>query len=59
MEQPPGSVIDPAVVPAEDAQLDEGWEEAYAMVEGYYSALRVRNRLLRAGGVAERSMQRV
>jgi hypothetical protein len=32
--------------PAEDAQLDEGWEEAYAMVEGYYSALRIRNRLL-------------
>jgi hypothetical protein len=35
-----------AAVPADDAQLDEGWEEAYAMVEGYYSALRVRNRLL-------------
>jgi hypothetical protein len=30
----------------DDAQLDEGWEEAYAMVEGYYSALRIRNRLL-------------
>lgn len=35
-----------AAAPTEDAQLDEGWEEAYAMVEGYYSALRVRNRLL-------------
>lgn len=46
MEQPPGPVTDPAVAPPEDTQFDEGWEEAYAMVEGYYSALRVRNRLL-------------
>ena len=52
MEQPPGPVVDPAAVAAtvapvvEEAQLDESWEEAYAMVEGYYSALRVRNRLL-------------
>ena len=26
--------------------MDGAWEEAYAMVEGYYSALRIRNRLL-------------
>lgn len=43
MERPAGSVTEPA---AEETQLDEGWEEAYAMVEGYYSALRIRNRLL-------------
>ena len=48
MELPPGSVTvragDPAAEP--DDPLDDAWEEAYAMVEGYYSALRIRNRLL-------------
>jgi hypothetical protein len=46
MELPTGSV---AGVDAEpEAALDDAWEEAYAMVEGYYSALRIRNRLLLA-----------
>src|SRR5690349_12159694 len=45
MERPPGSVTEPGA-PGDDAQIDEGWDEAYAMVEGYYSALRIRNRLL-------------
>jgi hypothetical protein len=48
MELSPGSVTvraaDPATEP--DDPLDDAWEEAYAMVEGYYSALRIRNRLL-------------
>jgi hypothetical protein len=48
MELSPGSVTvraaDPAAEP--DDPLDDAWEEAYAMVEGYYSALRIRNRLL-------------
>ena len=48
MELPAGSVtprvVDPANEP--DDPLDDAWEEAYAMVEGYYSALRIRNRLL-------------
>lgn len=42
MERPLGSITEPT----EEDQLDEDWEEAYAMVEGYYSALRLRNRLL-------------
>ena len=37
-------VVDPVNEP--DDPLDDAWEEAYAMVEGYYSALRIRNRLL-------------
>ena len=48
MELSPGSVtlrvVDP--VGESDDPLDDAWEEAYAMVEGYYSALRIRNRLL-------------
>jgi hypothetical protein len=48
MELSPGSVIVKAADPAgePDDPLDDAWEEAYAMVEGYYSALRIRNRLL-------------
>ena len=49
MELSPGSVkippSDAAAAEPEDP-LDDAWEEAYAMVEGYYSALRIRNRLL-------------
>lgn len=54
MELSPGSVTpsptDPTVEP--DDPLDDAWEEAYAMVEGYYSALRIRNRLLLARIIA-------
>lgn len=48
MELSPGSVITRAADPGgePDDPLDDAWEEAYAMVEGYYSALRIRNRLL-------------
>jgi hypothetical protein len=48
MELPPGSVkVPPSDAAAEpEDPLDDAWEEAYAMVEGYYSALRIRNRLL-------------
>lgn len=54
MELSAGSVTpnptDPTVEP--DDPLDDAWEEAYAMVEGYYSALRIRNRLLLARIIA-------
>jgi hypothetical protein len=48
MELPPGSVTVRAADPVgePDDPLDDAWEEAYAMVEGYYSALRIRSRLL-------------
>jgi hypothetical protein len=49
MELSPGSVkVPPSVAAAAEPEdpLDDAWEEAYAMVEGYYSALRIRNRLL-------------
>ena len=41
MELPPGSVTERAADPGgePDDPLDDAWEEAYAMVEGYYSAL--------------------
>lgn len=42
-------VPDPAVAPSTDPAWEvglDGWDEAYARVEAYFSALRIRNKLL-------------